>query len=108
MSTPECSRPEMTVDGPFNYCDDSSCPAHGVVGPLGSTGRSAGPLLRYFSHDHLKRPLKSVSEQFAGLASWLDARLPDGSEKTVALRKLLEAKDAAVRSVLDLPEGAQL
>lgn len=60
-------------------------------------------LLRYFSITHLPvGPLREVSGSFVDQAVYLDGRLPDGPEKTVALRKLLESKDAAVRAALDL------
>lgn len=55
-------------------------------------------LLKYFKYDHLTKELQSVSKPFSDMADRLDATLPQGSEKTVAIRKLLEAKDAAVRS----------
>lgn len=62
------------------------------------------PLIRYFEYGHLPDgPLRTTSKMFHRLAADLDDRLPDGAEKTVALRKLLESKDAAVRSALDLP-----
>lgn len=61
------------------------------------------PILRYFTYDHLTDPLlRATSEKFAALATDVDDALPDGPEKTVALRKLLEAKDAAVRAALDV------
>lgn len=61
------------------------------------------PLLRYFQFGHLPDgPLKLTSAKFFYLAVELAEFLPDGSEKTVALRKLLEAKDAAVRAALDV------
>ena len=66
-------------------------------------------LLRYFTFEHLPAgPLRDTSEEFYALAIRLDVTLPDGSEKTTALRKLLEAKDAGVRAALDLrtPKGA--
>ena len=56
-------------------------------------------LLKYFTYDHLKEPLRSLSKEFHRQAAYLIGALPEGSEKTVALRKLLEAKDAAVRSM---------
>jgi hypothetical protein len=58
-------------------------------------------LLRFFDYDHLPEPLREISQPFASLADTLagDERL-DGPELTVALRKLLEAKDCAVRSAL--------
>lgn len=63
------------------------------------------PLLRYFEFDHLQEgPLRNASRPFHALAHQLEDMLPPGPEKTVALRKLLEAKDAAVRSALDLPD----
>lgn len=66
----------------------------------------ASPILRYFSHEHLPAgPLKITSELFCGSAQLLDDFLPDGPEKSTALRKLLEAKDAAVRAALDMPTG---
>ena len=63
------------------------------------------PILRYFAYDHLTHPvLRDTSKLFHDLAGTLDARLPDGPEKSTALRKLLESKDAAVRSALDIEE----
>lgn len=63
------------------------------------------PILRYFTYEHLTRsPLRDVSKLFHDLADTLDAQLPDGPEKSTALRKLLESKDAAVRSALDIEE----
>ena len=61
----------------------------------------AAPILRYFTTDHLPADLADVSGRFAALAHRLDDELPDGPEKSTALRKLLEAKDAAVRAALD-------
>lgn len=60
------------------------------------------PIMEYFSYDHLPEKLQGVSRQFRTLAWWVEDNLPDGSEKEVTLRKLLEAKDAAVRSSLAL------
>lgn len=58
-------------------------------------------LMRYFKYDHLPEDLQVISRPFAELAEGLSlARVTDEAERTIALRKLLEAKDAAVRSVL--------
>lgn len=63
------------------------------------------PLLRYFTYEHLPAgPLRATSARFHWLAVDLDSTLPAGPEKTVSLRKLLEAKDAGVRAALDAPE----
>ena len=58
------------------------------------------PLLKYFKYDHLPEHLQKISKPFGELAEKLEEILPDGPEKTTALRKLLESKDCAVRSVL--------
>ncbi len=57
-------------------------------------------LLRYFANEHLPEPLREISSQCAWLATNLDEMLPDGPEKTMGLRKLLEAKDCFVRAAL--------
>lgn len=63
----------------------------------------SSPILRYFSFEHLTRqPMRDVSAMFTTVAEELERILPAGPEKTVALRKLLESKDAAVRAALDL------
>ena len=61
----------------------------------------ASPLLKYFAYAHLPQKLQEVSRPIGDLAAFVDAKLPDGPEKTVGLRKLLEAKDCLVRASLD-------
>lgn len=58
------------------------------------------PILQYFAFGHLKPELQYISEKFYHLAHAIEAELPAGPEKSVALRKLLESKDAAVRAAL--------
>lgn len=58
------------------------------------------PMLKYFKFDHLPEFLRAISYQFAELACEVVRELPKNAERTVALRKLLEAKDCAVRSLL--------
>jgi len=58
-------------------------------------------MLKWFSYEHLPPHLQEVSKPFAMLAEWLAKFVEGGSERTVALRKLLEAKDAAVRAKLN-------
>lgn len=62
------------------------------------------PILQYFAYAHLPAHLQEVSRPFAELAHRLVATLPDGPERSAALRKLLEGKDAAVRSALPTKE----
>ncbi len=57
------------------------------------------PILQYFVYSHLPERLQATSKPFAELAQMI-AALPDVEERHVALRKLLEAKDAAVRAKL--------
>lgn len=62
----------------------------------------ANHLMKYFSLGHLPVHLQGVSSHVFVLAAAMEAQLPDGPEKTVGLRKLLEAKDCFVRAALDL------
>lgn len=55
---------------------------------------------QFFKYDHLPQHLQEVSKPFGELAAAIIATLPRNPERTVALRKLLEAKDAAVRALL--------
>ncbi|MEY4428614.1 MAG: Erwinia phage vB EamM Alexandra [Pseudomonadota bacterium] len=65
--------------------------------------RSVGPseILRYFNCGHLPEYLQEIAEPFFMTAEFLDQELPGGAEKATALRKLLEAKDCAIRAALD-------
>lgn len=58
------------------------------------------PMLRWFDFHHLPDHLKGVSGEFCDLACSIAAMIEPGPERTVALRKLLEAKDAAVRATV--------
>ena len=71
-------------------------------------------MLQFFGYEHLPPALQAVSKPFHDLA-WalvmgdnvpesgtvtIGGPLPSNPERTVALRKLLEAKDCAVRALL--------
>jgi hypothetical protein len=56
-------------------------------------------ILQFFTCDHLPEHLRDVSKSFSELAHACADHL-DGPELTVCLRKLLEAKDCAVRAAL--------
>lgn len=66
------------------------------------TGDTMGEerMLRWFEYSHLPEKLQAVSAAFCELAVEIVAGIKPGPERTVALRKLLEAKDAAVRAAL--------
>ena len=57
-------------------------------------------LLQFFAYQHLPEHLQVISKPFGELAEAIVAKLPRNPERTVALRKLLEAKDCAVRAQL--------
>jgi hypothetical protein len=56
------------------------------------------PILRYFHYSHLPPILQASSKPFCDLAHHIVSTTPWSAERSVALRKLLEAKDAAVRA----------
>lgn len=58
------------------------------------------PILQFFAYEHLPDMLQLVSKPFHDLAHDIVRALPRNPERTVALRKLLESKDAAVRSFI--------
>lgn len=58
---------------------------------------SVSSMLQHFDYDHLPAELGEVSKRFHDLAH-VTATDSSGPETTTALRKLLEAKDAAVRA----------
>lgn len=57
-------------------------------------------LLQFFAFDHLPDNLKDVSHPFYQLACDIANNLPNNPERSTALRKLLEAKDCAVRAAI--------
>lgn len=56
-------------------------------------------IMQFFEWQHLSPELASVSRPFCDLAVEV-LQLPRNPERTTALRKLLEAKDCAVRAAL--------
>ncbi|MEU2180121.1 hypothetical protein [Streptomyces thermolilacinus] len=67
---------------------------------------SVTAILKHFAYDHLPPRLRDVSRRFHDLAHDLaDDEQMDVPELTVALRKLLESKDCAVRAALEGQES---
>lgn len=62
--------------------------------------RGTDQLLQFFAYAHLPPHLQAISGPFGELAQRIVDTLPRNPERTVALRKLLEAKDCAVRANL--------
>ncbi|WP_217917983.1 hypothetical protein [Myxococcus sp. AM009] len=75
-----------------------------------STSQSSAPvrehIMQFFAYGHLPPKLQAVSAPFGDLAERLHAEVPRNPERTEALRKLLEAKDAAVRALLAKDQSA--
>lgn len=61
---------------------------------------STDPIMRFFKYDHLPEHVQVVSRPFGDLARDIDKTVPDSAEKSMGLRKLLEAKDCIVRAGL--------
>lgn len=61
--------------------------------------------MQFFKYDHLPPALREVSRPFAVMAAHLLETLPNNPESTVAMRKLMEAKDCAVRAFIFKAEG---
>lgn len=57
-------------------------------------------MLQFFAWEHLPAHLQEVSKHFVGIANMMVSSLPRNPERTAGLRKLLEAKDCAVRARL--------
>jgi hypothetical protein len=55
---------------------------------------------KFFAYGHLPPHLQAVSQPFFELAHDIVDTVPAGPERTVGLRKLLEAKDAIVRAAI--------
>lgn len=58
------------------------------------------PVLRFFHYAHLPSPLREISQPFAELAHKIISTTDSSAERAASLRKLLEAKDCAVRARL--------
>lgn len=83
---------EHAIDNAHDVRDDAERPRWG----------ERPEILRWFKYDHLPEKLRSVSAPFCELAYRIVETCPPCAETTVALRKLLESKDAAVRAALAL------
>lgn len=57
-------------------------------------------IMQFFAYGHLPPNLQEISRPFHDMAQNIMHSIPRNPERTVALRKLLEAKDATVRAHL--------
>jgi hypothetical protein len=58
------------------------------------------PILRFFHYKHLPPALMQASQPFCELAAKVARTTKPSAETSTCLRKLLEAKDCAVRAIL--------
>lgn len=58
------------------------------------------PLLKHFEYTHLSEKLQYISMPFHAMAYWICDKVPPNNEREMTIRKLLEAKDCAVRSMI--------
>ena len=57
-------------------------------------------LMKFFKYEHLPEHLQVISKPFHNLATEMCDKMGNNAEGVTALRKLLEAKDCAVRSII--------
>lgn len=57
-------------------------------------------MLQFFKYEHLPAHLQTASAPFGLIAQHIVDTMPDNPERTAGLRKLIEAKDCIVRSLL--------
>ena len=105
-----CGREE--TDGVCLWCEEDRrqgeafAATHGIpwsetMSPEAEQGlRDIEPILQFFGFSHLREDLAKISEPFHDMAFHIVETLPRNPERTVALRKLLEAKDCSVRAFL--------
>lgn len=86
----------MTERMVTNYANPD--PIHPAPSEFSPDQLTVDPILRYFHYSHLPAKLQLASRPFCDLARMIVEDLPRNAERSVALRKLLEAKDAAVRA----------
>lgn len=58
-------------------------------------------IMKYFKYEHLPEKLQKVSKPFCVLAMMMVLDLPACAERSAGLRHLLEAKDCAVRTLVE-------
>ena len=65
------------------------------------------PLMQYFTYAHLPAHLQEISQPLAELVTAMLLKLPMNIETEAFVRKMLEAKDCAVRAKLYKGEAEQ-
>ena len=58
-------------------------------------------MMKWLSWRHLPPELQNIVQLYQELGMSICANIPAGPERTVALRKLVESKDCAVRAIIE-------
>jgi len=65
--------------------------------------KNPAAVLKYFAYTELPDTIRGVGAELLSLADNYDTALPDCAEKSVGLRKLLEARDCLLRAAQHPP-----
>ncbi len=88
-----------------NKMNEEEIPAGALTNRI-IEGKKSEPMLRHFRFAHLRSErMRVMSMGFAVAALNITENVPGSAERTVALRKLVEAKDCAVRCVIDVEDA---
>jgi hypothetical protein len=69
-----------------------------VMPDAGDTGER---MMKWLSYEHLPEELQGCVKSYRKLGTTICQLIPAGPERTVALRKLVESKDCAVRAIIE-------
>ena len=97
---PSCDIEHPTKEDAQQHIEEHMSEIHPAPNEFTDEEVAQDHILRYFHYAHLPPGLQIISGTFCTLARFVVDNLPRNPERTVALRKLLEAKDAAVRANL--------
>lgn len=71
-----------------------------------SDGGTGDRMMKWLSYQQLPSHLQLVSKPYWDLGILICNSIPAGPERTVALRKLVESKDCAVRAIIEGMESS--
>lgn len=63
-------------------------------------------IMQFFEYKHLPEKLQAISAPFGKLAHEMNVKVPNNSEKGRMMRRLLDAKDCAVRAAIWIDDTA--
>ena len=97
-------RPQGSADGTAWSLDLPSSEAvklaSAIIDEALKAASGEDPLLQFFAFAHLPEHLQAISAPFGAQAARIVVTLPRNPERTVALRKLLEAKNYTIHAAI--------